>query len=235
MNSKKLTFFDILKTEDDYLNELNNGNRDVSLGLLKKIWQENRPDYKTFCDDGILIEDDWDNSRTKILFLLKETFKDFSVIKGKHGPKGNSNTFWRKMQMWTNITDKIYSGNEASHKDAKASKENPNKEIAYVNIKKNVTKDKQAYKTNSADDDIKKYAVSDAKLLKKQIDLINPDVIICCGTYKYIKHILPLNIENSHLYGKKWVVDFKHLSNRNPYQKDNEDLISKLENIKNCR
>ena len=230
----RLTFFDIVKSDKDYLNELTSKDRDECLSELKRIWKNNRNDYEVFCDDGILLENDWDNSRTKIIFLLKETFKDFNIIKGKHGPNGNSKTFWRKMQMWTHITDKIYNGEEITHLEAIKIKEKPNSEVAYVNIKKNVTKSKEVYKTNSLDEDIRKYAISDAILLKKQIDLINPNVIICCGTYKYLKYILPLDENQKNKYNDIWIVDYRHLSNRKSYKSDNEDLIVKLKNIKNC-
>lgn len=229
----KLTFNDIIKSDEDHIKELTSNERDKSLDKLLEIWKNTRNEYEVFCEDGILLENDWDNSRTKILFLLKETFRDFSIIKGKQGPNGNSKTFWRKMQMWTFIIDKIFNNEEVTHLEAIKIKEKPNTETAYVNIKKNVTKNKQAYKTNSNDEDIKKYAISDAILLKKQIDLINPNVIICCGTYKYLKHILPINANQQNKYNSIWVVDYRHLSNRKGYKFDNEDLILKLKNIKN--
>ena len=230
---KKLTFFDIVKTEEDYLNEINFDDRDKSLGELKNIWKNLRPEYELFCDDGILSESDWDKKRTKIIFLLKETFKDFKIIKGKYGPNGNSKTFWRKMQMWTYIADKIYNGEDVSNLEAIEVKEKPNYEIAYVNIKKDVMKNKGAYQTNSNDEDIKKYAKSDSNLLKTQIDLINPDIIICCGTYKFLKHILPLNQTNPLKYNNIWIIDHSHLSNRKGYESDNLELILKLKKIKN--
>lgn len=229
---KKLTFFDIVKTEEDYLNEINFDDRDKSLGELKNIWKDLRPEYESFCDDGILSESDWDKKRTKVMFLLKETFKDFKTIKGKYGPDGNSKTFWRKMQMWTFIADKIYYGEDVKHLEAIKVKEKPNYEVAYVNIKKDVIKSKGAYKTNSDDEDIKKYAKSDSNLLKTQIDLINPNIIICCGTYKFLKHILPLNQTNPFKYNNIWIIDHSHLSNRKGYEIDNSELIFKLKKIK---
>ena len=222
-----------MKTEVDYLNEIDFADRDISLGELKNIWKNLRPEYELFCDDGILSESDWDKKRTKVMFLLKETFKDFTTIKGKHGPDGNSKTFWRKMQMWTFIADKIYSGEDVNHLEAMKAKEKPNYEIAYVNIKKDVKKGKGAYQTNSNYEDIKKYAKSDANLLKTQIDLISPDIIICCGTYRFLHHILPINQTNPFKYKNIWIINHHHLSNRKAYQTDNSELILKLKKVKN--
>ena len=231
----KLTFFDIVKTEEDYLNEIDSNDRDSSLLKLQELWNSSRPEYKKFCEDGILVEEDWDNSKTKIMFLLKETFDDFSKIKGIHPIKsGNSKTFWKKMKMWTIITDSIYNGVEINHNQAIKEKDKKNSAIAYVNIKKNVTKTKEVNKTNSSDRDILNYAVSDSLFLKNQIDLISPNVIICCGTFKYLKNILPSVKENRLKYNDVWIVKFRHLSNRKAYKTDNEELIQKLLEIKNC-
>jgi hypothetical protein len=59
-------------------------------------------------------------------------------------------------------------------------------------------------------------------------------VIICCGTFKYLKNILPSVKENRLKYNDVWIVNFRHLSNRKAYKTDNEELIQKLLEIKNC-
>ena len=82
--------------------------------------------------------------------------------------------------------------------------------------------------------DVYKRQVSDSLFLKKQIDLISPNVIICCGTFKYLKNILPSVKENRLKYNDVWIVNFRHLSNRKAYKTDNEELIQKLLEIKNC-
>lgn len=227
--NKKLTFFDIIKSENmkSITEMIQIRNNDLDNLFIE--WKQQRKDYLTFCEDGILIDDHWDNSRTKILFLLKETFLDFPIIRGDgHGPDGNSKTFWRKMQMWTYLTDKIFHAEEIIYNEALKEKEKKNIKIAYVNIKKNVTKGKAAGKTNSNFEDIKSYAKNDAEFLKKQIDLINPDVIICSGTYDFIKFILPQEELLNNKYNSIWIVKAKHLSNRKSYLSNFTELKDKL-------
>lgn len=57
------------------------------------------------------------------------------------------------------------------------------KKIAIINIKKS------RGKKSSSDDDIYYYAADDKDLLIEQIKLISPTIIICGGTYKYLRCI----------------------------------------------
>ena len=203
-------------------------------------WTEAR-NYPAFCDDGILDSEKWQNS-SKIMFLLKETYNHWIEIRGSapQGPNGTSPTFWRRMRMWTYIIDEALNGNEPSFTKAKEIKEEPNDSIAYVNIKKLAEKTEYNDEANSDDTDITNYAVSDKDFLLKQISLINPKIIVCSGTFKFCNKIFdniePIGERLSKTNGI-YLIDFYHLSNRNGYEKEfNElknimDVLYKYSNI----
>jgi hypothetical protein len=178
-------------------------------------WTEAR-NYPVFCDDGILDSKKWQNS-SKIMFLLKETYKDWVEIReyGPQGPDGTSNTFWRKMRMWTYIMDEVINGNEPNFTKAKEIKEEPNDSIAYVNIKKSAEKKEYNGEAPSSDADIFNYASSDKDFLLRQIALISPKIILCARTFKFCNKIFD-TIEpiGERLYKTDgiYLIDFYHPS-----------------------
>lgn len=204
--------------------------------LLKEAlytkWESERPDYNKFCRDGILVESEWDKSHPKILFLLKETFEDFSIIEGnEYGPEGNSHTFWRRMRMWTYIITEVYNDRIPTFEKALSIKEEPNKDIAYVNIKKNAQKSKNKNEAKSVDSDIRSYAIRDKEFLQRQIDIINPSVVLCCSTFKFCDIIFN-NIRrvSDNLYNSNgiWIIDFGHPSQTYFSYRENFDALSKI-------
>jgi hypothetical protein len=190
-------------------------------------WKKARK-YSVFCDDGILDSKKWQNS-SKIMFLLKETYKSWFEIRenGAQGPDGTSKTFWRRMRIWTYVIDEIINGNKPNFKKALEIKEEPNDSIAYVNIKKFAEKSEYNNEAYSSDGDILTYAISDKKFLLKQIELVSPKIIICSGTFKFCDEIFN-NVEkiDERLYKTNgmYLIDFYHLSNRNKYEKEFNEL-----------
>jgi hypothetical protein len=184
--------------------------------------------YSLFCDDGILDNKKWQNS-SKIMFLLKETYTHWIKIResGAQGPDGTSKTFWRRMRIWTYVIDEIVHGNKSNFKKALEIKEEPNDSIAYVNIKKLAEKSEYNSEAYSSDADILKYAISDKEFLLKQIELISPRIIICSGTFKFCAEIfgaIEKICERIYKANKLYLIDFYHLSSRNSYEKEFNEL-----------
>ncbi|MBI5591821.1 MAG: hypothetical protein HY881_15220 [Deltaproteobacteria bacterium] len=204
-----------------------NKNRYELLGSLLNEWKAKRQEYKIFCEDGILIEDEWANANPKVMFLLKETYRHFHIIRGEKGPEGTSNTFWRRMRMWTFIITEIFNDRTPDFASAIEIKEEPNRCIAYVNIKKHAERIEYNNEAYSVDEDIKKYAINDKDYLRRQIDIINPDIIVCCSTFKFCPYIFneiePIS-ERLFKTGNKWLIDFEHPSQRRTYESNFNDL-----------
>jgi hypothetical protein len=198
-----------------------------SFDKLINEWKKTQK-YSVFCDDGILDSEKWENS-SKIMFLLKETYNHWVDIResGAQGPDGTSKTFWRRMRIWTYVIDEAINGNKPYFSKAKIIKEEPNDSIAYVNIKKFAEKSEHNNEAYSSDVDILNYAISDKQYLLKQIELISPKIIVCSGTFKFCAKIFD-NIENvsERIYKANglYLIDFYHLSGRNSYEKEFNEL-----------
>lgn len=92
--------------------------------------------------------------------------------------------------------------------------------IAVMNIKK------IGGKANSDDNEIRAFALADSKELRSQLKIIDPDIIICGNTFKFLKDILNEDSRlksnsdwflYSEILGKKrLVVDYYHPANHYP-------------------
>lgn len=164
---------------------------------LKKLFLEwesrdihkNHDKGKPFIYDGAVDEEKWEGASPKILFLLKEAYTD-----------DDKNESWSlcklirerwkepKSLLWWNVGRWAY-GIQHTTKDciprfpedkaaAKALFE-----IAFVNIKKS------GGLKSSDSDDLKKYVESDGDLIKKQVELINPDIIIFGYTWGLVEEL----------------------------------------------
>lgn len=133
--------------------------------------------------DGIIDLDEWVNTDPKILFILKEAYHSEGYSQNEHYDLADdlkSNGPWNGI--WNNISNWIYAIlNTTTHyladyKDVyemtKESSNNLLRKAAVINIKKSNGK------STSNDEELKRYANSDKELLKRQIELISPDVIV---------------------------------------------------------
>ena len=155
----------------------------------RDIHKKNHDKGKPFVYDGAIDEGKWEGASPKILFLLKEAHGD--------GGKGKKESWslckliredWKRpgFLLWWNVGRWAY-GIQHTTKDciprfpedkaaAKALFE-----IAFVNIKKS------GGLKSSDSDDLEKYVESDGDLIKKQIELINPDIIIFGYTWAWLR------------------------------------------------
>ncbi len=202
----------------------------VTVDGLFLAWQAARQDYTKFSNDGILLDEVWAKQQTKIAFILKEPNDDFFDIRGRdYSPKnGNSRLFWRNLNIWSYTVNQFFNGSPVILEEAKARKEDKVGHIAYVNLKK-----KNENLSTSYDPDIQEYVDRDWEFISRQLDLINPDVIFCCGTYKYLKTRLQTEYLGDGLYRlqNKFLIDFCHPSARYGYKKTFERLSAILKNL----
>lgn len=185
-------------------------------------WKQLRPEYKYFANDGILSYNNYEKQCPKILFLLKEPNADFINIapidensKG-YGPKGNSNLFWRYMRGYEYIITSSWNKVSYSEIETQKVKECPNINTAYVNIKKQCDN-----KSKSKDRDIENFAKKDKDLLIEQLDIINPDIIYCAGTfnsYKILDSEVKEIVPNVYESLGRIIFDFYHLAHRRGYK-----------------
>ena len=177
---------------------------------------------RLFNRDGIVNEEEWNASDKKILFLLKEAYHktempgdtyDLSEDLNSNGPWSN---IWYRVADWTRAImqteeNRIPSYKKLSHDDAN----NYLRKIAVVNIKKSGGTSTSRY------DNLKGYAQDDAEELLTEIELINPDIIVCCYSFDYLNIVLSIANEQidkaghpNDNYHYRWrdktVIDYYH-------------------------
>lgn len=148
---------------------------------LLEEWSRMRPEYETFTFDGVLNESIYTNSNPRIALLLKESNDDFVEIAplngDGYGPNGSSPLFWRNINIFIYIATCAWNGRIVSIKDIKDVTEKKVNSIAYINVKK-----KAENKPTSSNKEILKYAREDKDFLRRQINLIDPEVVFLANT-----------------------------------------------------
>ena len=148
-----------------------------------------------FVEDGIVCEEGWRKAKRKILFLLKEP----NGYKGEHGAL---NDLLRKAAapnstsaMWDRPTFHTvgrwahgllhYSGQVPSYDEAHRARKSAVLECAYINIKKSTGGARATKK-------VEVHAAKYAEFLRRQVAIIEPDIVVCGGTYDILKeHVYP--------------------------------------------
>ncbi|NOW90687.1 uncharacterized protein YihD (DUF1040 family) [Clostridium beijerinckii] len=196
--------------------------------LWERKWQKegrdrNVYDVEKYVKDGIVDKDTWDKTEKKILFILKEPNgeqdKDddgnMNLAFGlrKDVKKLNQYATWRNIFLWSqgllntdinNITDfnKIHKRIESGNL----------KNIAILNLKK-------TYGTSVSDmSEIKDFANKDKDLILKEIELINPDIIVTANVMYILKMLIPkeqlntnLNLDKYNDWINEWNVGHKSI------------------------
>ena len=163
-------------------------------------WKEKhiKAGYKNFIKDGIVDEDWWSNEQIvpKICYFLKEgrtEESDYNLVEDLNR-RGPWNT-WKKVAIWTQAIQSVYTGEKAyNEKSIKENERNLTNQIAVVNVKKSNGL------ANSEDSDLQVYADQDKAELKKELEIISPDVIVCGSTFWLLERILGEELDIRHIY-----------------------------------
>ena len=145
-------------------------------------WMSTYSHDEKFIKDGIINIEYWGKTQENILFLLKEinlapgSWSATRPLDVQRDFRKTANEApWKEIGQWAYG---ILNRKNQPPFDEANNKNNRNKacrSVAIVNLKK------IGCGNNSNSSIIKRYAIRDAEFLRKQIDLINPKIIICCG------------------------------------------------------
>jgi len=169
---------------------------ELSSNTLLLKWEETYKDEdREFSFDGISDFDIWNKEPIKILFLLKETNNDFQPKIPKQKITGLCGL---NMARWNYAIKSLFENSNiipTFPQDDDLPNYLSDLGIALVEIKK------IAGGGRSNNRIIESYAIKDKNFLKEQIGLINPKVILCCGTnssYEIIYDWKPIKIDNNY-------------------------------------
>lgn len=144
---------------------------------LNNLFAEWKSRKLLFCEDGILSEDDYDNANMKVLFALKDVNNPHVNNVGENEKSiDNQNIDMRRVFRETSEREeKTWAPVFKWLSMLLCNISSPEKYFAFINIKKDEGQGSIALST------LQQYAKRDSDLIKKQIEIISPDVVICCG------------------------------------------------------
>jgi hypothetical protein len=193
---------------------------------------------KGFIYDGIIDQDRWAQSPRKILFINKEAYDDDGsdgldlreLIRCKCDGRP-SNGAYKVIANWAYALhhaspDPSVPFPEWSQIDPEGARESL-LSCSVMNIKKS------GGKTSSDHQDLQAYVEKDGDLIKRQVELINPDIIVCGHVWYLIKHLWPnpVNIYDEVLeVDGRVIIDFWHPSNRYPDEMNYYALAALIQN-----
>jgi hypothetical protein len=176
---------------------------------------------KGFILDGIIDPIRWSAASRRVLLLLKEAYDEPGVTEGYDlrtvirdrwkGPKYN---IWWKAAYWCfgahandgfpemPADDAAYSGASEALLSS-----------AIANVKKSNGR------SESSDEEIAQYARRDGDYLKRQVELIDPGIVICGNTWAAVRHLWPAARKVIDLVWENdgtLIVDFWHPANQFP-------------------
>jgi len=176
--------------------------------------------YKAFIRDGIIDPTLWAKAEPKVLFVLKESYGGPKDLREEIRHPGCAKwPIWWKAAYWCYACHYVFSGKELPPfpADDHAFKEASDLFLssAVINVKKSNGQNP------SNDDDLARYVREDADLIRRQIDLIKPDIVIS-GNVWWAEELWP---NARPLYDLVWRMDDRLLVNfwhPSWYQPDNK-------------
>ena len=179
---------------------------------LMSLWKKSRPDQiADFVSDGIIHPATWfESSGEKVLFILKEAYsarkdEEWDLAKWLCGEKCTKTCFNQCSKCWptgytynhvaeqahmilaqSEIFDEWLGAQKGSRISYLNAKKKILKEIAVINIKK------FSGAKRSRARELRRYTEDYKGMLKEQIEIIRPTVIVCGGTYTYLQQIFDL-------------------------------------------
>jgi len=185
---------------------------------LLEMWSKReRHEGQAFVKDGIIDPVRWSAATPKVLILLKEAYGDSDWdLRDELKRTGANHRIWWNAAYWCYAAYNAMRGELPPFPDDDCSKASDLfLGCAVVNVKKSNGVNP------SGNEDIASYAREDGELIRQQIELINPDIIICGKVWSYVRHLWP---DAQRIYDLVWqadgriLVDFWHPACQFPKQ-----------------
>lgn len=155
---------------------------------------EQEKPYGGFVRDGIINLDSWKTQKVRICFLLNEAggregmehYPDNFDLAAEWNERGSFSKFMFKLCVWTRAVQDAF-GQPITYKKADIVKARDEiiRSIAVVNIKKSDGQRKSDFEV------LQRFANEDADEIRRELEILNPNIIICCENMKFLREPLP--------------------------------------------
>lgn len=172
--------------------------RETDIKLLMDNWEEKHKNngYKRFIRDGIVCEEKWEAQHTpRVCYFLKEAYTSnengYNLVEDLHDCE-RPWTMWRKVAIWTQAIYNAFNDNICEYDDEvlRSKEKEIIDRIAVVNVKKSNGGSESEY------EDLKKYALEDRLEIKRELEIIQPDIIVCGNNLSLLKLVLGEELQN---------------------------------------
>lgn len=180
------------------------------LSLLYEEWRKEYPGH--FVGGGIVNEERYETCDTKVMYLLKEVNdpdeeRDWSLIDFIQ-EQIQERKFYRTMAIlgiWSFGLQQGFPSYKFILEQKEKNIAGGLSNIAITNLKKS------GGRGSSNMDDVKAYAMASKELWIKEIELINSNIVLCCGTFSIVREVLGFQTEvcdSGALYGDAFGIRF---------------------------
>lgn len=155
-------------------------------------------DGKHLIRDGVFYWDKWKNAQPRVLFLLKEAYADSDtfidvrkLVRQRNKPKDQT---WNRLADWAYLAQYGMKDSASLGDKSKSERFDALRSCGVMNIKKT------GGVKQSNNKQIKQIALESADHLLKQIELLDPQIVICGNTWKAMKAVFEskkINCEKS--------------------------------------
>ena len=158
------------------------------------LMPEQEEPYGGFVRDGIINLESWKQQKVRICFILNEAGGRFDMdhypdgfdLTAEWNEKGSFSKFMFKLSVWTKaIQDAFAPPSTYKKSDVSKIRDDLIRSIAVVNIKKS---DGQRH---SDFERLQHFANEDAEELRRELEIVNPNIIICGENLKFLREPLP--------------------------------------------
>ena len=155
---------------------------------------EQETPYGGFVRDGIVNIESWKKEKVRICFILNEAggrnedehYPEGFDLAAEWNEKGSFSKFMFKLCVWTKAIQDAF-GAPITYKKADVLKIRDDliRSIAVVNVKKSDGQRRSDFEV------LKHFANEDADELRRELELVNPNIIICAENIKFLREPLP--------------------------------------------
>ena len=188
--------------------------------LLKRWRSRDLHRGAVFISDGVIDVDRWRAAPRKVHFLLKEAYGDSEVSEDwdlceviREEWRGPKYSTWQRASRWAYFAQHGSATNFPSYDEASAGAREALLASSFSNLKKS------GGASASEAPDLSVYVEHDQSLIKEQVELIRPDIVICGYTWALVSHLWggpPECSELVHREDRMLFVDYWHPANRYP-------------------